>query len=154
MKKVAVNIWPRNVGRMVCPYCGNKGACNIEGGKRYKCKSSACYKKFGVTAGSIFKASNIPLDKWFMGLYLVSAHKKGISSYQLARDLDIAQKNVWFMIHRLRETLKGELPELLAGTFEADEKYMGRKYASYYKGLINALANPKKSLSNFKKGIN
>jgi transposase-like protein len=125
--------WPD--GLPVCPYCGHKGAYNIEGDKRYKCKNTACHKKFSVTVGTIFHASNIPLDKWFMALYLVSAHKKGISSHQLARDLGIAQKNAWFMIHRIRETLKDEYPELLCGTVEADETYMSRKYARDYVGL-------------------
>src|SRR5690242_20606766 len=35
-------------GVITCPYCGNEGAYVIEGGKRFKCRSSACYKKFSV----------------------------------------------------------------------------------------------------------
>ena len=130
---LAAQRWPDGVP--VCPYCGNKGAYNIEGGKRYKCKSSACYKKFSVTVGTIFEASNIPLTKWFLGIYICSAHKKGISSYQLGRDLGIAQKNAWFMLHRIREVLKEDNPPLLMGAVEADETYMSRKYASDYVGL-------------------
>ncbi len=69
-------------GVIVCPYCGCEGAYVIENGKRFKCKSKACYMKFSVTVGTIFEASNIPLNKWFMAIYLCTAHKKGISSYQ------------------------------------------------------------------------
>jgi transposase-like protein len=119
----------------VCPYCGHKKAYIIEGGKRFKCANSECYKKFSVTVGTIFHASNIKLNIWFKAVYLILSHKKGISSCQLARDLGTTQKTAWFMLHRIRESLKETNPEMLFGTVEADETYMSRKYASDYKGL-------------------
>lgn len=48
-------------GKAVCPYCGYGKCYNIEGGKRYKCGSSACYKRFSVTVGTVMEASNLPL---------------------------------------------------------------------------------------------
>lgn len=122
-------------GIVVCPYCEHKGAYVIEDGKRYKCKSSACYKKFSVITGTVFEASNIPVSKWLHAVYVVSAHKKGISSYQLAKNIGVSQKTSWFMIHRIREVLQEKAPEMLSGTVEVDETYMSRKYASDYKGL-------------------
>ncbi len=124
-----------NDGIVVCPYCSYRGAYVIENGKRYKCKSAACYKKFSVTVGTIFEASNIPLNKWFMALYIISGHKKGISSYQLAKDIGTSQKSAWFMLHRMREALKENSPELLSGIVESDETYMARKFASDFVGL-------------------
>lgn len=50
--------------------------------------------------------SKIKLRYWFAATYLITAHKKGISSHQLARDLGVTQKTAWFMLHRIRETLK------------------------------------------------
>jgi hypothetical protein len=37
-----------------------------------------------------------------MAIYLVASHKKGISSHQLAKDIDVTQKTAWFMLHRIR----------------------------------------------------
>jgi len=122
-------------GKVVCPYCEHNKAYVIEDGKRYKCTSKTCHKKFSVTVGTFMEASNIPLTKWLTGIYLVTAHKKGISSYQLGRDLGIAQKNSWFMLHRIREVLKPQYDGLMTGTIEADETYMARKYKSDFKGL-------------------
>ncbi len=124
-----------NDGIVVCPYCSNRGAYVIEGGKRYKCKSSECYKKFSVITGTVFEASNIPVSKWLHATYVVSGHKKGISSYQLARDIGISQKSAWFMIHRIRQALKEKAPQMLQGAIEADETYMARKYKSDFVGV-------------------
>src|SRR5437870_839375 len=70
-------------GVPTCPYCGSQKWYVIEGGKRFKCGNRECYKKYSVTIGTVFEASNIKLSTWFPALYLIASHKKGISSYQL-----------------------------------------------------------------------
>lgn len=124
-------------GKPQCPYCGSDKHYTIEGGKRFKCGNSDCYKKYSVTVGSIFHASNIPLTTWFPAMYIILSHKKGISSIQLAKDLGVTQKTAWFMLHRIREGLKDKGSNLLGGTVEVDETYMGRKFASDYKGYTD-----------------
>ena len=124
-------------GNPICPYCGSDKWYSIENGKRFKCGNNECYKKYSVTVGSIFHASNIPLTKWFPAVYIILAHKKGISSIQLSKDLGITQKTAWFMLHRIRESMKEKDSPLLGGTVEVDETYMGRKLASDYKGYTD-----------------
>ena len=121
-------------GNPVCPYCSSEKWYSIENGKRFKCGNADCYKKYSVTVGSIFHASNIPLTKWFPAVYIILAHKKGISSIQLGKDLGVSQKTAWFMLHRIREGLKEKGSSLLGGTVEVDETYSGRKYGSEFKG--------------------
>jgi len=139
-------------GQPECPYCGHKKAYNIENGKRFKCANSACYKKYSVTVGTVFEASNIPLTTWFPAMYIIAAHKKGISSVQLAKDLGVTQKTAWFMLHRIRERLKADNSPLLGSIVESDETYMARKFASDYKGLtpaqVEALGKNKFSTKN------
>ncbi len=120
-------------GVITCPYCGCEKCYVIEGGKRFKCGSKTCYKKFSVTVGTIFEASNIPLNKWFMALYLGTAHKKGISSYQLAKDIGVAQKTAWFMLHRIRAIMKPSEDIKLEGTVEVDEVYIGGRMKNKHK---------------------
>ena len=123
-------------GKPVCPYCGfDSKTYVIEGGKRFKCGSKECGKKYSVTVGTIFESSQIPLTKWLNACYVVTAHKKGISSHQLGRDLGITQRSAWFMIHRIREMMKNVSDVLLQGAIEVDETYMARKYKSDYVGL-------------------
>jgi transposase-like protein len=122
-------------GKPVCPYCGYERSYKLKNGKQYKCASKTCYKVYTVTVGTIFEDSNIPLNKWFMALYLCSSHKKGISSIQLAKDIGVTQKTGWFMLHRLREGMKERGAKVFKGIVESDETYMARKYRSDYKGL-------------------
>ena len=122
-------------GVPTCPKCGCQKHYLIQGGKRFKCANNQCYYRYTVTIGTVFEASNIPLSTWFPAMYLIASHKKGISSCQLARDLGVTQKTAWFMLHRIRESLKAKNSPLLSGVVEIDETYMGRKYASDYKAM-------------------
>jgi transposase-like protein len=93
-------------------------------GKLYKCAD--CRKQFTIKVGTIFEDSAIPLQKWFFAIFLMTAHKKGISSCQLARDLSITQKTAWFMLHRIRYMLKSKsFNKPLKGIVEVDETYVG-----------------------------
>ncbi len=112
-------------GKAVCPYCNHSTCYVIEGGKRYKCGSRTCYKKFSVITGTVFEASNVPLTKWFMAIYLCTAHKKGISSYQLGKDISVSQKSAWFMLHRIREMMRVKAPVKLDNIVEIDPKSAG-----------------------------
>ena len=70
-----------------------------------------------------------------MAIYLITSHKKGIASTQLARDIAVTQKTAWFMLHRLRhaaETKSFNAP--LKGQVEADETFIGGKEKNKHAG--------------------
>jgi len=95
-------------------------------GNRYKCKTTGKY--FNVKVGTIFEDTKVPLQKWFLALYIFSSHKKGISSHQLAKDIDVTQKSAWFMLHRLRYAFEHPAFKATLGgndTVEIDETYVG-----------------------------
>ena len=92
--------------------------------KRYKCKESGLY--FNVKTGTIFEDTKIPLQKWFIAFYILSSHKKGISSHHLAKDIDVTQKTAWFVLHRLRYAFDHpNYKAAMEGTVEVDETYIG-----------------------------
>ncbi len=118
--------WPD--GRIICPICGVRGAyrnCDL---KTYTCKDVDCKSKFTCTVGTLMENTKLPLAKWFAAIWLITAHKKGISSCQLARDLGIGQKAAWFLNHRIREMVLDKAPEKLEGTVSIDETWVGGKW--------------------------
>lgn len=115
--------WPD--GLIVCPHCGVRGAYRKSDCKRYKCRDEDCKMDFTVTVGTLMENTKLPLAKWFMAMYLVSAHKKGISSYQLSRDLNIGQKAAWFVLHRIRTMFADKKASFLSNLVKIDETYAG-----------------------------
>lgn len=137
-------LWPNGP---VCVHCGNtdkiyslKGVrskpskTNPEGVERHGLKKcSKCRKQFTVRVGTVFESSHIPLHKWFQAVHLLCSSKKGISSHQLHRVLEITYEAAWFMSHRIREAMRsGDLSVPMggpggSGIVEADETFIGRK---------------------------
>lgn len=128
-----------------CPECGWNKTYKIDSGKRFKCANNTCYKKFSVTVGTVFESSNIPLTTWFPAIYIIASHKKGISSVQLAKDLGVTQKAAWFMLHRIRESLKADNSFLLGGTVQVDETYMGGKETNKHVGKKSKKVSTRRS---------
>lgn len=91
----------------------------------YMCKNTG--KNFNVKTNTIFDNTKMPLQKWFLAIWIVTSHKKGISSLQLGRDLDITQKSAWFMLQRIRNCFGIENNNMLDNEVEADETYVGGK---------------------------
>jgi len=123
--------WPNGP---VCPHCGSTKAYALtakEGSKKpvrkgvYCC--AKCRKQFTVRIGTVFEDSHIPLRKWLVAIHLMTSSKKGVSSLQLSRELDITVKSAWFLSHRIREAMTERPTALLQGTIEADETYVGGK---------------------------
>lgn len=54
---------------------------------------------------------------WFL------SHKKGISSVQLAKDINVTQKTAWFMLNRIRDNMKSD--SNFDDTTQVDETYVG-----------------------------
>lgn len=118
-----------------CPHCGNVGKIYVTN-RGYKCGEKLCAKKFTVITGTIFENTKIKLNLWFEAIFVITAHKKGISSHQLAKDIGCSQKTAWFILHRVREMLREKSPELLSGTVQIDETFIGGKDSNKHESKI------------------
>lgn len=108
-----------------CPRCGNTVTYAFKDGHTYKC--AGCRQKFNILTGTIFENTKLPLNKWIACIYMAVSYKRGISSYQVARNLGVTQKTAWFMMQRIRLLFEQLRPEALQGTCTADETYIGGK---------------------------
>lgn len=106
----------------VCAYCGSDNTYPLRVELRHHC--NACRKSFSVTIGTIFFDTRLPMQKWFLAISLILNAKKGISSRQLARDLELPVKTAWSVAHRIRKAMNDD-GVLLSGIVEMDEAYIG-----------------------------
>lgn len=117
--------WPNGVK---CVWCGDENVTFVSTRKIWSCK--ACRKQFSIKLGTVFEDSPIPLTKWFPAVWLIVGAKNGISSYEVARALDVTQKTAWFMLHRIRLAMQnGSFMKIggKGGAVEVDETYIGGK---------------------------
>jgi transposase-like protein len=156
---------------VICPHCGLVGeAYRIivkektaeekeamrKAGKRVRkarkglWKCAGCREQFTVTVKTIFEDSHIPLHKWLLAIHLLCSSKKGMSAHQLMRMLEIKQyKSAWFLAHRIRYAMTGELPEKMNGIVETDETYIGGKRRNKHSHAIKPNVRAQDRLSPF-----
>lgn len=124
-------IWPQGP---ICAHCGCTDRItavtpNPEKRVRFGLKRCGdCKGQFTVRMGTIFEESKLPMTKWLQAIYLMCASKKGVSSLQLSRVLEITYKTAWFLSHRIRLAMEsGDLAPfgMGGGIVEVDETFIG-----------------------------
>lgn len=129
--------WPEG---FVCDECGHVGGWRVADG-RWKC--ARCSHRTSVTAGTIFDRTRTPLTVWFQAVWSFATAKDGVSALGLQRAVEIGSyQTAWAMLHRLRSVLVRPGRELLSGTVEVDETYIGGEEP----GLAGGRAKGKKAL--------
>jgi len=111
-----------------CPHCGavhNKIYRETKRPKVFNCKN--CINTFSIFKGTIFEKSDTDLRKWFYAIHLMLNSKKGISGYQLQREIKVTYKTAWRMLKKIREAMSNEDLELFKDISEIDETYVGGK---------------------------
>ena len=114
--------WPDGVA---CLRCGSTHVRNTPSRNQYDC--GACGYQFSVISGTMFHDTHLPLRKWFVAAYLMVESKKGISSMQLKRTLDVSYQTAWYLTHRIRAAIEEAKPMKLRGIVEIDETFIGGK---------------------------
>jgi transposase-like protein len=113
--------WPQG---FLCPRCASRGSHFLATRRLEQCRS--CRYQGSVTAGTVFHGTRVPLRVWFLGIFFLARHKKGISALQFQRDTGVGSyQTAWTLLHKLRSGLVADPTQRLQGAVEADETYIG-----------------------------
>jgi len=135
MARLEKSRWPDGVH---CGYCGSTNVHRMAGRTQagyFMCND--CRQKFTARVGSVMERSHIPVHKWLLAMHLMAASKKGMSSKQLERMLDVSYKSAWFLSMRIREAMRDKYVSPIGGggkVVESDESFVGGKKKNVHKG--------------------
>src|SRR4051795_3806768 len=110
---------------LTCPACGHRGFCQLKTRKLLQC--NRCKRQVGLTAGTVFQDTKLPLVTWFAAIYHLTQSKGGFSSIELGRRLGVKQGTAWLMKHKLMRVMaarEAEKPKL-SGRVEVDDAPLG-----------------------------
>jgi ISXO2-like transposase domain/Transposase zinc-ribbon domain len=117
-----------------CPACGHGRCAELKDRAVYQC--NRCKHQVGLTAGTVFHWTKLPLTTWFLAIYHLTQSKGGMSSSELARRLGTRQPTAWLIKHKLMAAMevRDAAKPKLQGRIEIDDAYLGGERAGGKRG--------------------
>jgi len=113
--------WPHG---FVCPRCRHNKACVLSSRRLLQC--AACRHQCSLTSDTIFAGTKLPLRSWFLGMFLLTQAKNGLSALALSRQLGLSYNSSWLMKHKLLQVMKErESSKPLVGLIQLDDAFWG-----------------------------
>ncbi|MCO6483032.1 MAG: IS1595 family transposase [Flavobacteriales bacterium] len=106
-----------------CRKCGHGRYCAAQ--KPFNRQCTSCHYTESPTAGTLFHKVKFPLVKAFWIIYYLSTSKKGMSSTELSRKLELRQKTCWGFKHKVMTAMRSSGKHPLEGVVEVDEAFVG-----------------------------
>jgi len=106
-----------------CKACNHDKFC--KGNGKYSRQCTACNFCESATSNTLFHNMKFSILKAFYIIYYVSTNKKGISSTELSRKLELHQKTCWLFKQKVMRAMKSSGKNLLEGNVEVDESMVG-----------------------------
>lgn len=130
--------WPSG---FVCPLCECRNHCILKERELYQC--SHCHHQTSLTAGTILEDTKLPFTVWFLGIYLMTQTKNGISCMELRRQLGISYNAAWRLKHKLMQVMKErDDSKPLKGKVQVDDAYWGGERHGGKRGRGSAAKHP------------
>lgn len=106
-----------------CPKCSSSKAWKTKSGLMH---CSKCGHQTSIIAGTVFQGTRKPLRLWFSVIWWVVSQKTGSSALNLKNAMNFGSyETAWTWLQKLRRIMIRPGRELLCGTVEVDETYIG-----------------------------
>ena len=113
-----------------CPRCavGEHYVVGHGGRKLFQC--GGCRHQTSLTAGSLMEHTKLSLTTWFLGVYLISQAKTGLSALALKRQLGVSYPTAWLLHQRINRAMaQQDGTHRLCGAVQLDDAYLGGERA-------------------------
>jgi transposase-like protein len=116
--------WPNG---FICPECGHNRCCRLKSRKLMQCYK--CRSQISVTARTIFDSTKLPLNTWFLAIYLITQSKVSVSALSLKRTLGVSYNTALLMKHKIQQVMKeqDDSKRISATIVQLDDAYWGGK---------------------------
>ena len=115
--------WPNGFS---CPRCNCIHYYSVATRNLLQCKR--CKYQCSLISGTIFESSKLPLNIWFLAIYLITQSKDGLSALNLKRSLGISVNAAFRMKQKIQHVMKSADDKLLLENLvELDDVYWGGK---------------------------
>lgn len=110
-----------------CPICSNNKYC--KGIRKYDRQCTRCSHLESPTAGTLFHKMKFSILKAYWIVYYVSTNKKGVSSTELSRKLQLRQKTCWLFKQKVMQAMESSNRHPLEGQVEVEKFELGYRSA-------------------------
>ena len=107
----------------ICSKCKSTEYWKGKQWQNLRCKQ--CGYEESATAGTLFHKIKFPLLKAFHICYRICVSKKGMSSNELSRELELRQKTCWAFKRKIQEAMVSTEQHPLTGKVDVDECAIG-----------------------------
>jgi transposase-like protein len=109
-----------------CPLCDGATYSRVHGRTHTLFQCHACRHQSSLIAGTVMQGTKLALSVWFLGIYLVSQAKTGLSALALRRQLGVSYPTAWLVHHKLMQAMaEREARYALEGQVQFDDAYLG-----------------------------
>jgi hypothetical protein len=107
-----------------CIKCNHTGY--VKGKKEGHRRCQKCGYEESFTSGTLFHKVKFPLLKAFHICFRVCVRKKGMSSVELSKELQLQQKTCWLFKRKIQEAMQSSTQQPLMGDVDVDEFVIGQ----------------------------
>ena len=99
----------------------------VKGRKEGYRRCQRCDYDASFTSGTLFHKIKFPLLKAFYICFRVAVRKKGMSSVELSKELQLQQKTCWLFKRKIQEAMQSSEQHPLTGKVDVDEFVIGQE---------------------------
>jgi transposase-like protein len=86
-----------------CPYCDSDRTSPMPKEHRHHC--NRCGTTFSVTVRTVFHHTRLPLQKWFLAIWLTVNARRSLSARQISKRVRVNKNSAWYLSERLRTAM-------------------------------------------------